>query len=311
MNKRNLISVVTPVFNEAANVVELCSRISAVMQSLDYDYEHICIDNASTDDTVKILCDLAANDAHIKIIVNARNFGYIRSSFHALLQATGDAVVLIAADLQDPPEMIAEFIKKWETGFKSVMAVKPESEESWLMYRLRRMYYQTISRISEVPLVQNATGSGLFDRAVINILRELEDPYPYFRGLVCEIGFPIATVPFKQPRRARGVTSQNFYSLYDMGMLGFTKHSKVPLRLMTIFGFSLSIVSLMTAVGYLMAKLLFWNSFLLGTAPILIGVFFFGALQMFFLGLLGEYVLSIQSHVRKVPLVIEAARINF
>jgi glycosyltransferase involved in cell wall biosynthesis len=311
VNKQKLISIVTPVFNESANVVELCTRVAAVMQSLSYDYEHICIDNASTDETVRTLRVLAERDPHIKIIVNARNFGYIRSSFHALLQSRGDAVVLIAADLQDPPEMIVEFVTQWEAGFKSVMAVKPESEESWLMYRIRRLYYKTITRISEVPLVQNATGSGLFDRAVIDILRDLDDPYPYFRGLVCEIGFPIATVLFKQPRRMRGVTSHNYYSLYDMAMLGFTKHSKVPLRLMTVIGFCLSLCSLLTALGYLVAKLLFWDSFLIGTAPILIGVFFFGAMQILFLGLLGEYVLSIQSHVRKVPLVIESERINF
>ncbi|SIT50135.1 Glycosyl transferase [Paraburkholderia piptadeniae] len=305
------ISVVTPLFNEQANVAELCRRIAEVMQSIPYDYEHLCIDNCSTDDTVPLLRQITASDPHVKVIVNARNFGYIRSSYHALLQADGDAVVLIASDLQDPPEMILEFVQKWEEGFKAVMAVKPVSEESKIMFRLRRLYYRIVTRISEVPLVQNATGSGLFDRAVLDVLRSIQDPYPYFRGLVCEVGFPIATVPFKQPRRVRGVSSQNFYSLYDMAMLGITKHSKVPLRLMTIAGFLLAFVSLIIAFGYLVAKLLFWNAFVLGTAPILIGIFFFGALQMMFLGLLGEYIGAIQTQVRNLPHVIEAERINF
>lgn len=305
------ISVVTPLFNEEANVAELCDRIAAVMESLGHDYEHLCIDNCSTDRTVALLRERAARDPHLRVIVNARNFGYIRSSFHALLQASGDAAVLIASDLQDPPEMIAEFVRQWEAGYKTVMAVKPVSEESSLMFALRKLYYRTVGRISEVPLVPNATGSGLFDRAVLDILRQLRDPYPYFRGLVCEIGFPIATVPFKQPRRLRGVTSQNFHSLYDMAMLGITKHSKVPLRLMTLSGFVLAFLSLLVAFGYLVAKLLYWNSFELGLAPILIGLFFFGAVQMVFLGLLGEYIGAIQTQVRNLPHVIESERINF
>ncbi|MCB1539192.1 MAG: glycosyltransferase family 2 protein [Rhodospirillales bacterium] len=308
---KKTISIVTPVYNEQDNIEELCQRIAAVMQTLPYDYEHICIDNCSTDRTVEMLRAIAARDRHVKVILNARNFGYIRSSFHALLQARGDAVVLIASDLQDPPEMIAQFAAKWEEGFKTVMAVKPESEEAFLMFWLRRLYYRTIARISDVPLVQNATGSGLFDRAVIDILRGLGDPYPYFRGLVCEIGFPIATVPFVQPRRKRGVTSQNFHSLYDMAMLGIVKHSKLPLRLMTLVGFGVAFLSLLCAAGYFIAKIVAWDTFSMGTAPILIGVFFFGAMQMLFLGLLGEYVLSIQTHVRKLPHVVEAGRINF
>lgn len=308
---RKRISVVTPLFNEQSNVAELCLRVADVMKSLPYDYEHLCIDNCSTDHTVRLLREIAASDPNVKVIVNARNFGYIRSSFHALLQATGDAIVLIASDLQDPPEMIREFVQKWEQGFKTVLAVKPVSEESLIMFRLRKLYYKIVTRISEVPLVPNATGSGLFDRAVIDVMRSIQDPYPYFRGLVCEVGFAIATVPFKQPRRVRGVSSQNFYSLYDMAMLGITKHSKVPLRLMTISGFVMAFISLFIAFGYLAAKLLFWNAFVLGTAPILIGMFFFGALQMMFLGLLGEYIGAIQTQVRNLPHVIEAERINF
>ncbi|TCR03914.1 glycosyltransferase family 2 protein [Neorhizobium sp. JUb45] len=305
------ISIVTPLFNEAENVTELCERIAAVMSALPYDYDHLCIDNCSSDKTVEILRARAAHDPHLRVIVNARNFGYIRSSYHALLQASGDAAVLIASDLQDPPEIILEFVKKWESGFKTVMAVKPVSEESSLMFAVRKFYYKTIGRISDVPLVPNATGSGLFDRVVLDVLRKLDDPYPYFRGLVCEIGYPIATIPFTQPRRMRGVTSQNFYSLYDMAMLGITKHSKVPLRIMTLSGFGVACLSLFVALGYLLAKLVFWNSFEIGLAPILIGIFFFGAVQMLFLGMLGEYIGAIQTQVRKLPLVTEQERINF
>jgi glycosyltransferase involved in cell wall biosynthesis len=309
MSKR--ISVVTPLYNEEENVVELCDRIAAVMQSLPYDYEHICIDNCSLDRTAAMLRERAARDPRLKVILNARNFGHVRSPYHAMLQASGDATVVIAGDLQDPPEMIPEFIRKWEEGSRMVMAVKPESAESGLMTFARRLYYRIVNRISDVPLVDNATGAGLYDRAVLEALRRINDPYPYVRGLVCEIGFPIATVPFAQPRRMRGVTSQNFYTLYDLAMLGITKHSKVPLRLMAMCGLALSCLSLLVAFGYLLAKLLFWDSFELGLAPVLIGMFFFGAMQLLFLGLLGEYIGAIQTQVRNLPLVVEAERINF
>ena len=306
-----LISIVTPCFNEEENVEELCQRISNVMKALPYDYEHILIDNASTDSTVGKIKALAAQDKRIKLIVNARNFGHIKSPYYAILQSRGDACILIASDLQDPPEMIAEFVRKWEEGFKTVLAVKPESDEHSLMFLLRKAYYRLIARISEVPLVQNATGAGLFDRVVVDILRNLQDSYPYFRGLLCEIGFPIATVPFKQPRRLRGVTKNNFYTLYDIAMLGITNHSKLPLRMMAIGGFVLSLLSLLVAFVFFVAKLLFWDTFLLGIAPMLIGLFFFGAIQMFFLGMLGEYIGSIHTQVRNMPLVVELERVNF
>ncbi len=309
--KKKLISIVTPCYNEEDNIDELCERITNVMESLPYDYEHICIDNCSTDSTVVKIKAKAVIDKRIKLIVNARNFGHIRSPYYGILQSSGDACILIASDLQDPPEMIAEFIKKWEQGYKTVLAVKPESEESSIMFGLRKAYYRLIARISEVTLVQNATGAGLFDRAVIDILRSIQDPYPYFRGLLCEIGFPIATVPFKQPRRQRGITKNNFYTLYDIAMLGITNHSKVPLRLMAMSGFLLSFLSLIVALFFLVAKLLYWNSFQLGTAPILIGIFFFGAMQAFFIGVLGEYIGSIHTQVRNMPLVVELERVNF
>jgi polyisoprenyl-phosphate glycosyltransferase len=306
-----LISIVTPCFNEEENIEELYLRIVAVMGNLPYDYEHICIDNGSTDSTVSKLKQLAANDPRLKIIVNARNFGFVRSPYHAILQSNGDACVMIASDLQDPPEMIPQFIKEWEAGFKIVLAVKPKSEESATMFFIRKLFYRTLSKISDVPLIKNATGAGLFDRRVIEILRSIKDPYPYFRGLLCEIGFPIAQVPFTQPRRTRGITKFNFFGLYDLAILGVIKHSKTPLRLMTMVGFMLSFLSLMASFIYLIAKLLFWKSFALGVAPIVIGLFFFGGVQILFIGILGEYIGAIFTQVRNLPLVVEQERINF
>jgi glycosyltransferase involved in cell wall biosynthesis len=308
---RKLISIVTPCYNEEANIDELYQRIVEVMSRLDYDYEHVFIDNCSTDGSHAKLRALAAQDKRVKLIFNARNFGHIRSPYHALLQVSGDAAVLIASDLQDPPEMIEEFVKKWEEGFKTVMAVKPESEESRMMFLVRRAYYRFVTRISEVPLVQNATGAGLFDRAVLDILKKIDDPYPYFRGLLCEIGFPIATVPFKQPRRQRGITKNNFYTLYDIAMLGITNHSKVPLRLMVMGGGLLAGLSLLAAFAFLIAKLIFWNSFQMGIAPLLISLFFFSSVQILFLGMLGEYLGSVHTQMRNMPLVVEAERVNF
>ncbi len=308
---RRLISIVTPCYNEEDNVEELARRIADTMTKLPYDYEHIFIDNRSTDDTVAKICRMAADDLRIKLIVNSRNFGHLRSPHHAILETHGDACMYMAADLQDPPEMIPEFIKQWEAGFKSVMAVKPESEESRLMFLIRKTYYRFLSSISEVPLIPNATGSGLFDKSIIDILRKLDTPYPYFRGLIPEIGFPIATVPFKQPRRTRGVTKNNFYTLYDVAMLGIVSHSKAPLRLMTMAGFLMSMLSLIVALVFLAAKLLFWDKFILGMAPILIGMFFFASIQMFFMGILGEYIGMIYTQTRKMPLVIEDRRVNF
>ena len=309
---KKLISIVTPCFNEEANVEELVARIRNTMSALPgYDYEHILIDNSSTDGTVGILRSLASNDPALRIIVNSRNFGHIRSPIHAIFEARGDAIVGMASDLQDPPELIPEFIKHWENGLKVVIAVKPKSRETPMMFLLRRAYYLTIGRISDVPLIENFTGFGLYDREVIDTIKALNDPYPYFRGLIAELGYPRAEIPFEQPRRVRGVTKNNFYTLFDLAMLGLTSHSKVPIRLATITGFSLSAVSMIVAAGYLIAKLIYWDSFAFGMAPVLIGMFFFASVQLFFIGIIGEYIASIHTHVKKRPLVIEKERINF
>ncbi len=307
-----LISIVTPCYNEEENVAEIYRQVKEVLAKLpDYHYEHIFIDNASTDKTVSILKDLAAKDRNVKIIVNARNFGHIRSPFYGLLQTNGDAAIVIAADLQDPPQTILDFIKKWEQGLKIVIGVKKGSQESKLMFGVRKLFYGIIGKLSEIDQIRNFTGFGLYDKRIVEILRSIDDPYPYFRGLICEIGFEKAVVEYVQPKREKGVTKNSFYVLYDMAMLGITNHSKVPLRMAVMLGFMVSFASILVALGYLMYKLVFWSSFNLGMAPLVIGLFFFSAVQLFFIGIIGEYIGSIHTQVMKRPLVIEKERINF
>ena len=307
-----LISIVTPCFNEEENVEEIYKQVKEIFDDLsDYKYEHIFIDNASTDNTVKILKHLAKDDHNIKIIVNARNFGHIRSPYYAILQASGEAVIPIVADLQDPTEMISGFVKKWEECYKVVLGVKVSSGESFLMFNIRKMYYNFINRVSEVELTKNNTGFGLYDKSIIEILRQIDDPYPYFRGLISEIGFESYKIEYKQPARKRGITKNNFYTLYDIAMLGITNHSKLPLRLAAMAGFLLSALSFLIAMVYLIYKVCYWNSFSLGIAPLVIGIFFFSSVQLFFTGIIGEYIGSIHTQVLKRPLVIERERINF
>jgi polyisoprenyl-phosphate glycosyltransferase len=306
-----MISIVTPCFNEAENIEELYTRIRATLENMTFNYEHIFIDNSSTDETLKILRAIALKDKHVKIIVNSRNFGHIRSPYYALLQSSGDAIVVLASDLQDPPELIPDFIRKWEEGYKVVIGVKNKSEEFGLFYFFRSLYYQILRSLSDVRLIDNYTGFGLYDQRVIEILRSINDPYPYFRGLIADIGFEIAEIPFTQPRRKRGITKNNFYTLYDMAMLGVTNYTKVPLRLATMFGFLSALVSFLVGLIYLVYKLVFWFQFSLGSAPIIIGLFFLGSVQLLFLGIVGEYIGAIYTQVMHRPLVIEKERINF
>jgi len=306
------ISIMTPCYNEAGNVEVLYERVRAVFARLDgYSYEHLFIDNASTDGTVPILRRLAARDASVKVIINTRNFGHIRSPYHGLLQCRGDAVITMASDLQDPPELIPEFLKKWEEGHTVVLGVKTASEESALMYAVRTFCYGIIDRLSEVRQVRNSTGFGLYDRAFVSAIGKLTDPYPYFRGIVAELGFRYTTIPYTQSKRVQGITKNNFYALYDIGIQGIVNHSKIPLRLATVLGFASALLSLLAAVVYFVIKLMFWYDLPLGIAPLVIGFFFVSSVQLFFLGILGEYVGSIHIQVRNRPLVIEQERINF
>jgi polyisoprenyl-phosphate glycosyltransferase len=311
MNKK-LITIITPCYNEELNVREVHRRLMAVAAQLPaYRFEHLFIDNASSDDTVAVLRQMAAEDVDVKVIVNARNVGPDRSGMHALLQARGDAVGSLVADLQDPPELFIAMIRQWEQGFPIVAAIKETSDESGVMYRVRTMYYRLVARLTNVRVLEHFTGFGLYDRSVVERIRSgFPDPYPYFRGMIAELGLPVAKILYNQNRRERGITSNNFYSLYDFAMLGITNLSKVPLRLVTFCGFISAFISFAMGLFYLVYKLIFWSHFNVGIAPVVLGLFFLGSVQLIALGIIGEYVGSIHTLALKRPLVTEKERIN-
>jgi len=307
------ISVVTPCYNEEMNVEKLYSAVKEIFRNSlkKYKYEHIFIDNASKDNTVIELKKIAKHDKNVKIIINARNFGHIRSPYYGLLQANGDAVVMLVADFQDPPQMIADFVHSWEKGNDIVIGVKSKSRENALMFLMRKLYYILIRKFGEIDHIDNFTGFGLYDKNVISVLNKFKDPYPYFRGLIAEIGFRREVIEFVQPKRKAGKTKNNFYTLYDMAMLGFVNNSKIPLRIAAFAGFIFGAISFIVALSYLVMKLVFWDRFQMGTAPVIIGLFFFSSVQLFFIGILGEYIGAIYTQVKDRPLVIEKERINF
>jgi glycosyltransferase involved in cell wall biosynthesis len=306
------ISVVTPCYNEEPNVTEVYERVKAVLEPLtQYRYEHIFIDNASHDNTLGILRLLASQDKRVKVIANSRNFGHLRSPMHAMFQATGDAVILLFSDLQDPPELLGQMIQQWENGTPVVLAIKKTSDENGLMFWLRSKYYQLVNRLADLDTYENFTGFGLYDRRVIEIVRSFNDPYPYFRGMIAEIGLPHVRLIYNQKRRLRGITKNNFYTLYDLAMLGITNFSKVPLRMLTFVGFACSLLSILFSFIYFFYKLLFWNRFSVGVAPLVTGIFFLGSIQLVFIGILGEYIGAIHTQLLRRPLVIEKERINF
>jgi len=306
------ISVVSSCFNEEGNLQEFYERIVKTFKSLQgVTYEIIIADNCSTDRSREILREIAVQDRQFKVIMNANNFGHIRSPFNALLQSTGDAVVFLCSDLQEPPELIVDFVKQWENGYKIVCGVKPKSRENFLMFKVRCFYYWLLASCADTPQIQNFTGFGLYDRKVIEAIRQFKEPYPYFRGLVSEIGFKRIEVPFVQAARRSGTSKNNFFTLYDMAMTGFVNHTKLPLRLAIFFGFFIAFLSFLTAIGYFIYKLIFWDNFKLGLAPIVIGLFFFSSVQLIFIGIIGEYIGAIWTQVKNKPLVIEEERINF
>lgn len=313
MTGKPLVSIVSPCYNEEDNVDELHRRIAAVIDGLSnkYDFEIIVIDNHSTDGTVAKLKAIAAYDKRLKIIVNVRNFGHIRSPYYGLLQSSGAATVYLASDLQDPPELIPEFLAHWEAGSKLVMAIKPLAAGSPVTHALRRFYYRTLDRISEVDIIRDSTGFGLYDATVLHQIREVGDPYPFFRGLISELGYAVTTVPFVQPRRYRGISKNNIYTLYDIAWLGLVSHSKVPIRLAAFIGFVVGALSFVAAFIFLILKLAYWNSFPVGISPLIIGLFGLFGLQFMFIGILGEYIGTILSYVQKRPVVVEQERINF
>jgi glycosyltransferase involved in cell wall biosynthesis len=311
-HKKPLLSIVTPCFNEEGNIEELYHRVKkTILEIKGYDFEFIVIDNHSEDSTVDKLKALAKNDPSLKIIVNTRNFGHIRSPYYGILQSQGLATIYLASDLQDPPEMIPQFIRYWEEGFKLVMATKPLSEGSVLMHMARKSYYRFLDRISNINVIKDSTGFGLYDRDVLDHLRALKDPYPFLRGLISELGFAVKTITFSQPKRLSGITKNNLYTLYDIAMLGIVSHSRVPIRIAAFTGLLIGLTSLAVAFVFLMLKIIYWQSFPLGIAPLVIGIFFLLGILLLFIGILGEYIASIHSYVQNRPLVVEKERINF
>ncbi len=312
MIKNKTITIFTPCYNEEKNIDALYARVCSVIDKIpNYNFEYVLIDNASTDNTVARLKEIAEHDKRIKVISNVRNFGHIRSPYYGLLQCTGDAVIAMVADLQDPPEMIPKYIEEWEKGHALVLGIKTQSKENPLMFLVRKIFYSIIKKISSTDQLKNYTGFGLYDQKFLNVVRMIDDPYPYFRGMVMEYGWDIKTLEYTQEKRKKGKSSNNFFTLYDLAMLGFVNHSKLPLRLSAFIGFFSAIISFLVAVGYFIYKLLYWDNFQVGTAPMVIGVFFFSSIQLFFIGIIGEYIGAIHTQVRKRPLVIEKERINF
>ena len=310
MNKT--ITVVTPCFNEEDNILVLYTKVKNEFKKIpEYNYKHLFIDNSSIDNSKKILRELAKNDLNVQVIFNTRNFGAIRSPYYGLLQGKGDALIFMVCDLQDPPELIQTFIKCWENGDKVVIGVKNRTEEVGVMSYIRLFYYKLIDKISEIKLIKNFTGYGLYDRSIIDELLKIDSPYPYFRGLISEIGFSVREIPYYQPLRKNGISKYSIYNLYQVAMLGITSHSLVPLRVATFVGFFISILCLIISLGYLFLKILYWDRFPLGIATLLVALFFFASVQIFFIGILGEYIATILLQVKKRPLVFEEERINF
>ena len=307
------ISIMIPCYNEEENVIPMSEAIVDLFNTelTSYDYELLFIDNCSTDKTREYLRMICEKNKHIKAIFNARNFGQFNSPYYGLLQTTGDCVVSMCCDFQDPIELIPKYIKEWENGYKIVIGIKTSSKESKIMYKLRSLYYKIIKKYSDVEQIEHFTGSGLYDKSFIDVLRDLKDPTPFMRGLVAELGFARKEIPYEQPQRRAGKTHNNWYTLYDAAMLSFTSYTKIGLRLATFMGILAGPGSFLVAIIYLILKLTHWNSFTAGMAPVVIGMFFLGGIQLFFLGFIGEYILSINKRVMNRPLVVEEERINF
>ena len=307
------ISILIPCYNEEENIVPISQAVIETMERdlPEYAFELVFIDNDSTDNTRPLIRKLCEKDKRVKAIFNARNFGQFNSPYYGMLQVTGDCVVEMVADFQDPVDMIPKYVREWEKGYKIVIGIKTSSKENKVMYWLRSCYYRTIKRLSDVEQIEHFTGSGLYDREFIEVLRNLNDPTPFLRGIVAELGYKRKEIPYEQPKRRAGKTHNNFYRLYDAAMLSVTSYTKAGLRLATFFGFFCSLASMCIALIYLVMKLIWWDRFPAGMAPMLIGMLFLGSVQIFFIGLLGEYIMSINQRVMKRPLVIEEERLNF
>ena len=287
------VCIVIPCYNEEENIEPLIKEINLLKKNTKVLIDTLFIDNNSTDKTVEILEKKSKKDKSIRIIVNNRNFGTVRSPLHGILQAHGDAVILMSADLQDPPKLILDFLNFWLKGYLVVLGIKPKSKENNIVFSLRSFYYWFLNKIVSTKISSHATGFGLYDRKFVEEVRKTNDPYPFFRGLVAEFGFSFKTIEYQQPRRERGISKNNFYTLYDSGILGIIDHSLIPIRFLTILGFFIGFLSFMTALFYLILKLIYWDMYPMGIAPLIIGIFFIAGLQFIFLGLIGEYVAGI------------------
>lgn len=307
------VSVVVPTYNESGNVIPMAERIAEIFKNElpKYDYELIFIDNFSKDNTRAEIMAACKKNKKVKAIFNAKNFGWMKSPFYGAIQSTGDCTVLMCADFQEPPEMIPKFVAAWEEGYRIVVGIKTTSKESKIKYWIRSQYYKIMKKMSDVEQIEHFTGFGLYDRSFVNVMREIKDPMPYIRGIVSELGYERKEIEYEQQERKHGKSKGSFFALYDTAMLGITSYTKNGLRIATFLGFFLSTISLVIAFVYLILKLVYWNNFPMGTAPILIGVFFMGSVQLFFIGLLGEYIMNINTRVMGRPLVVEERRINF
>lgn len=307
------VSILIPCYNEEENVVPMSEAIVELFttQLPQYDYELLFIDNDSHDNTRPLLRQICAKNPKIKAIFNAKNFGQFNSPYYGILQTTGDCVISMVCDFQDPLELIPQYLQEWENGYKIVIGIKTSSKENKLVYFLRSIYYKMIKKFSNVEQIEHFTGSGLYDREFVEVLRNLKDPTPFLRGIVAELGYKRKEIPYEQPQRRAGKTHNNWYSLYDAAMLSFTSYTKIGLRLATFIGIFVGALSFIIAIVYLIMKLVFWDTFTAGMAPVIIGMFFLGSVQLFFLGFMGEYILSMNQRIMNRPLVIEEERINF
>lgn len=307
------ISITIPCYNEEENVYPLHDALVEMFERdlPNYEYELLYIDNCSSDRTRELLKELGKQDKHVKAILNAKNFGQFNSPYYGMMQTTGDCTILMAADFQDPVEMVPKYVAEWEKVYKIVIGRKTSSKESSIVYHLRSLYYKIIKKFSEVEQIEHFTGFGLYDKDFMDVLRNLKDPTPFLRGIVAELGYKRKEIPYEQPQRRAGKTHNNWYSLYDAAMLSFTSYTKIGLRLATFIGIFVGALSFIIAIVYLIMKLVFWDTFTAGMAPVIIGMFFLGSVQLFFLGFMGEYILSMNQRIMNRPLVIEEERINF
>jgi glycosyltransferase involved in cell wall biosynthesis len=306
-----ILSIVTPTFNEVNNIEKLSLRIKEICDLNNINYEQIIIDNDSKDGTIEIIKKLTTKYKNIKAIINQSNFGHIKSPYYALLESQGDATITMTSDFQSPPELIVDYYNKWISGSKVVLGRRKKVSDVYFLKIIKFFYYNLICKISNHKMEKNITGEGLYDRSVINILKTIKDPYPYIRGLIFELGFKVDFIDFDQPPRQSGKSKNNFFTLFDLGLLGVVKHSNILLRIMILFGFFFGLMSLIASLCFLFYKILYWDSFQLGLAPILIGFFGITSIQIMIIGLIGEYVSTVLNYSKNLPLVIEKERINF